>query len=290
MVILASVLMFSCDKKDDSTTTNDNGGEKEQQELVNQLPTTIWTAEWSSSTQDIPIPYKATLVFEDELVRMEISTLELRVDGLPPIFHGSNKYKLEGTSDGKGQVSFNLSFLSNAVIYSIPETSFSGVYDPSSEVLTLKTSSKNGNSLLGAETLVFKKDLKQTTLTNPLPATTWNATWSRIIMEEVSLTYKAILDFEGTSVNMVITPDMKVDGASLVLYGSAPYQFQLKGESDLSGIVSFKIATSSTHGVYNIPETTFSGEYNPNSNVMTLNLSSTDNSFMGKDAIDFVKD
>lgn len=129
-------------------------------------------------------------------------------------------------------------------------------------------------------------DPKLTTKINPLPATTWTASWTA--PSEFNYPVKAFLAFESTSVSLIIAPDIKVEGTPVVMYGKAPYKFEYPSETDPAGNVSFTISTRAS-AVFTLPEMTFSGTYNTESDVLRLKVSSTDNATMFKDAIDFVK-
>ena len=270
LMILAAV---SCDKES-----------KKPQEPVNPLPSTVWTQSWGSVFAGMNITYKATLVFEDKLVRLVFSALDLQLDEMPTIMHGRSNYVFENTSDGGGLVSFSLPIQSiNAL--GIPETTYSGSYNPDSAVLTLNIAEVGGAQPFGRKTFDLIKESKLTTEMNPFPATTWTASWSA-----GSVLYKAVLAFESSSVNLIITaPDLKVDGKSVILYGSAPYQFQKASGTDNSGNLSFTMSTRS-NTFLNLPKTTFSGAYTLDSKMLTLNVSSGEGKVLGTDAIIFARD
>ena len=278
LMVLAAV---SCKK--DNTPGNDEPGNDEP---GNQLPSTVWTATWNYTLSSMSIPFKATLVFEEEMVRLVISSLELRVDEMPCIFSGRSPYLFEETSGGGGQVSFTLSFQSSVSPNFLSETPFSGMFNPDSEVLTLKVSNNDGKKLLGQETFNFIKESKLTTKINPFPATKWTASWTGSLMD-TPVPFSAILAFDGITVNMVISSELKVNNTPLVIYGNAPYQFQYLSETDRRGNIYFKVSPRCS--TFTIPEITFSGEYTEGSQVMTLDVSAENNSTLGQKALDFVR-
>ena len=291
MTALIMLSAASCDKENKQPQDQDQNQEQEdeqQPEVVNQLPTTVWTATWSHTEMGVSVPLKATIAFEDELVSIVISSMDLRVDQMPAILYGRDKYLFDNTPGKDARVSFTVSFQTSSTFFCIPETTFSGSYNPDSAVLTLQASNKEGTHPFGVQNLDFIKESNLTTLSNPLPATAWTASWSMVSQSDIIIPFKALLSFESTSVNMVIAPEMKLDGIPVIMYGTAPYLFQYPSETERNGNVSFTISTKSSV-YFNLPETTFSGVYNPDSNVLTLKVSSESSKVLGKDAIDFVR-
>ena len=270
------LLAVSCNKEN----------KPQNNEPVNPLPTTVWTASWTHSLEGALIPFTATIVFEKELVSLVVSTLEIRMNEVPCIQYGRSQYRFVPDSDGGGEISFTLSFQSSNPLFVLPETSFSGTYDPDSKVLRLEGFNHYGTDTFGVNDLEFIKDPNQTTKINPLPATTWTASWTA--PSEFQFPVKAFLAFESTSVSLIIAPEMKMDGTPVVMYGKAPYKFEYPSETDPTGNVSFTVSTRSST-VFMLPELTFSGTFNPESDVLKLKVSSTDNNIMFKDALDFVK-
>lgn len=253
-----------------------------------QLPTTVWSGSWDFSMAGIPVPLKASLAFEDELVSLIFTSLEMRANEMPLVLNGHNAYRFEGTPDGSGQVSFTLSFQSSSQYFHLSETTFTGTFHPDSEVLDLHGTTENGDNPFGMKTLHFLKETNVTTQTNPFPATKWTASWNNDKTALGIIPFSAILAFEGTTVNLVIASEMTFNNVPVVMYGNGPYQFQGLSETDRSGNLSFMVPTRAST-VFNIPETTFSGVYNPNSKVMTLKVSSENSNALGTDAIKFVR-
>jgi len=161
MMALMMLAAVSCDK------------EGKPQEPVNPLPSTVWSQSWDSMVGGVKITYKATLVFEDKTVRFVLSAMDLQLDGMPTIIYGSSGYVFERTADGGGQVSFSLPVQSTTAL-GIPETTYSGSYNPDSAVLTLNIAEVDGMQPFALNLI---KESKLTMEMNPFPATIWTASW-----------------------------------------------------------------------------------------------------------------
>ncbi len=253
---------------------------KKEKKSVNPLPTTIWTATWNFMGS---APFKATLVFEEKMVRLVIASMDFRENEIPCLLYGRNEYLFVNDSEGGGQVSFTLSFLSS-IAFSLSNMKFSGSFHPDSEVLTLQVSNDEGLELFGADKLEFIKEPTMTTQTHPLPGTVWTASW--VNEGDVLVKNEAWMAFESSSVDIIIAPDMKVNGIPIVYYGNTHYDFQYQA-ADRKGDISFTLAPQSS--MITIPEIVFSGTFNLDSDVLTLHTSSEYISLSKDGDINFVR-